>query len=141
MSIKFLEGIATSDLAFEVRGGSINEVFEGCALALSQSMANPSTLCESKRKVITLEGENAEELLFDWLSELVYLKDAERALFRRYRVDVKFRQGKYKLKAECLGCGINSRIELRNDVKAITLHKFRLWKEGDKWVARVIADL
>ena len=138
MSYKFLEDIAIADIAFEASGKDLNELFESAATALESSMANIKKVKPKIRKEINLSKETVEELLFDFLNELVYLKDAESLLFSKFSVKLK---GK-KLHAEVLGDKIDSKTqELDNDVKAVTLHGFKVEKTKDGWKTTVILDV
>ncbi|MBS3054977.1 MAG: archease [Candidatus Aenigmarchaeota archaeon] len=138
MGYKFLEDIAIADIAFEATGKDLNELFESAATALEVSMANIKKVKPKIKKEISLSKETVEELLFDFLNELVYLKDAESLLFSKFSVDVK---GK-KLHAEVFGDKIDSKTqELDNDVKAVTLHGFKVEKTKDGWNTKVILDV
>jgi SHS2 domain-containing protein len=80
-------------------------------------------------------------LFFDWLSELVYLKDAEGVLFSKFDVRIK-KNGAYELKAVASGEEISQKKHgLRSDVKAVTYHLFEVKKIGEIWTARVILDI
>ena len=140
-SFKFLPDIAIADVAFDAVGGSLDEVFEACAEALCEVMAKRSSVGSGKEKVIALSAGTEEQLLFDFLSEVVFVKDAEGVVFSQ--VSVKVTEGKKcSLKAVLKGESIDpERQELGNDVKAVTLHLFSLKKAGSGYKARVVLDI
>lgn len=136
MKYKFFEH--TADALFEAYGKTLNEVFENAALAVEEIQVNTRTVLPKKKKTIKLENKSNEMLLFDFLQELIYLKDAEQMLFKEFHVKIK--DG--KLIAECVGDKINpEKQELKVDAKAITMHTFELKQKKDKWTARVLVDI
>jgi len=81
-------------------------------------------------------------LLFDFLQELIYFKDAERLLLRTREVRIDERDQKCFLKAETTGEPLDAaRHHQRADVKAVTLHDFSVEKEDGGWKARVLLDI
>ncbi|OGD85657.1 hypothetical protein A2Z23_00080 [Candidatus Curtissbacteria bacterium RBG_16_39_7] len=138
---EFLENIAWADLAFQARGASLEELFLSSAQALTSAMVNSGTVEEEKKVEIKLEGENPTELLYDFLSEIVSIKDAEGILFSKFKVKVGQNQ-KYHLSVLAWGAEINPDTqELRDDVKAVTRHKFEIEKEKEGYLATVVLDI
>jgi len=136
MKYRFFEH--TADAIFEAYGRNLNELFENAALAVEEIQVNTRTIAAKKKKTIKLENENPEMLLFDFLQELIYLKDAEQMLFKEFQVKI---VGK-KLVADCFGEKIDQKKhELKVDAKAITLYKFELKKIKTRWTARVLVDI
>ncbi len=141
MPYKYLEDIATADAAFEVVGPTLEELFRDAALATFEVMADTGTVRPEVAKQIELRSEDLGDLLFDWLSELVYLKDAEGLIFSRFDVSIK-KNDTYELKATASGEAINQKVHsLRSDVKAVTYHMFEIKKTGENWTARVVLDI
>lgn len=138
---KFLEEIATADVAFEAYGASERELFENAALAVEETMVGTSKVKPSTKKRIEVEADELDKLLFDFLSELVYLKDAEALLFSKFDVDIK-KNTRYKLTAEVAGEQLDpARHDLRDDIKAITWHMFKLEKTPKGLKCRIIVDV
>jgi SHS2 domain-containing protein len=104
-------------------------------------MADTSGIQPEIKKVLHLENSEIDGLLFDWLAEIIYLKDAEFMLFGKY--DIKITKNRnYQLDAEILGEEINqSKHDLRCDVKAITFHLFEVYEKDGKWISRFILDI
>ncbi len=120
---RYIPDEATADVAFEATGKTLEELFVNCANALTAMMVEPKTVTPTISKKITLENTTEEKLLFDFLQELVYLKDADYALFTEIKVKiVKIEKNKtYKLTADIRGETIDpTKHKLGNDVKAIT---------------------
>lgn len=139
MNYKFLPDVAIADIAFRAEGKTREELFENCGLALTEAMADLKKIGDRTKKRVVVEGKNDDELLYNFLSELVYVKDVEGLLFKKFKIS--FSQN--KLEAECVGDALENigRENLNNDVKAITLYKFGIKKENGKWKATVVADI
>ncbi len=141
MPFKFLEDIATADLAFEARGNSETEVFAEAAMALTSAMVDPVTVKQVRKMEINLTAKTFQDLLYDFLSEIVAIKDTDGLLFSKYQVKL-VKNDKFKLQASCFGEEINPEIQdLRDDVKAVTKHQFLFEKIGDKFRAQVVLDV
>ncbi len=140
LKFKFLEH--TADIMFEAYGKSLDELFENAAMAVSESMIKTKDVKPKTVKTVKLQNAKVEMLLFDFLSELLYLKDAEQLVFSEFKVKIEEAKGKFSLQAELKGDKLNmKKQEFRSDVKAITLHLFEVKKEKAGWTARVIVDI
>lgn len=139
MPYKYLEGLTTADVCFEAVGKSLEEMFESAALALLDVMVDTKKVDKKIEKKFTLEKDNLEELLFNFLDEILFYKDSENLIFNSCKVIF---IGENKLEATLFGDEINhEKQELKVDVKAITMHKFEVKKEKDNFKARVIVDI
>ncbi len=143
MPFRFLEDIATADVAFEAWGATREEVFSSCAGALLRTMIEePEEVALSKEIRIHLEREELDLLLFAFLNELVFYKDARRLLLHADDVVIMERDGVFHLDAVVRGEEIApERHKMLVDVKAITLHWFSLVNTGNLWEATVIVDV
>ena len=145
---RFLEDVALADAAFDASGGSPSELFVAAARAVIGTMVNPSTVEPRASYDVSQEAPDIESLLFDWLSYIVYLKDAEGVVFREAAAIVsESRQGSgssgtWSLRGTLTGEPIDqSRHELHADVKAVTKHLYQVRQDGDRWMARVVIDI
>jgi SHS2 domain-containing protein len=144
MTYRYLEDIATADIAFEAIGDNLSEVFRAAADATMNVMIeNPESIRPEEVRTIRLENSNIEMLLFDLLQELLYYKDAEQMLLRLRDIEVSEQQGLFLLTAAAHGEKLSpERHEQRADVKAVTLHRFTLEQTVDgRWKAMVILDV
>ena len=139
---EFLDSVAIADCAVEVTGHDLDDLFETAARALAELMVDPPTVPRVSERTVTLSAPALDMLLYDWLSELIYAKDAERVIFPRTRVRV--REGSpCCLTAELEGGPIEAgRTALRSDPKAVTLHGLVVERTPARgWRARVIVDI
>jgi len=139
MAYRFLEDVAIADIAFEATGKTLSELFQSAAEATVVSMANPKSVKEVITKEITLKAESVNNLLFDFLEEIIFIKDKDSMVFHEVKVDVD--EKGMSLKATLKGDAINPATqELRNDVKAVTMHYYEVIHEKE-WKARVVLDI
>jgi protein archease len=143
MPYHYLEDIGTADIAFEATGRDLPELFKDAADATMNVMIDNLDAVEPhETRQIELSNDEIDMLLFDFLQELIYLKDAERLLLRIRNVRIDEKDKKYFLKAETAGEQLDeARHDQRADVKAVTLHKFCVEKKDGGWRARVLLDI
>ena len=138
---EFLEDVALADCAIEIEGQSLDDLFETAAVALAHLMVDPATLMISEERTVHLEAPEVDLLLYDWLSEMIFLKDRDSQIFPRARVRVTG-HGPYRLAADVRGGTIDrERTALGADPKAVTFHQFVVERVGGGWRARVVIDI
>ncbi|HEU4686427.1 MAG TPA: archease, partial [Nitrospira sp.] len=138
-TFRFLEDIAVADMAFEAEGDTEEELFQAATRALLESLANPMTVQESWSRTIEQSHEDLSQLLFDWLSEIIYWKDAAGVVFHDAAVTIAREGPVWRLSARLTGAPVDRLTqELRNDVKGITKHLYEVKQEGTVWKARVV---
>ena len=143
MPYKFLEELGTADIAFEATGRDLPELFMAAADATMNVMIDNLDAIEPREtRHIELVNDKLDMLLFDFLQEFVYFKDAERLLLRVQEALIHENGGKFSLKAKTAGEPLDSaRHHQRADVKAVTLHDFSVEKQDDGWKATVLLDI
>jgi len=143
MPYKYLEEIGTADIAFEATGRDLPELFSDAADATMNVMINNLEAVEFREtRQIQLSNDQIDMLLFDFLQELIYLKDAERLLLRVRDLQIEKREGMYFLETKARGETLDEmRHHQRADVKAVTLHGFSVEKQEGGWNARVLLDI
>jgi SHS2 domain-containing protein len=138
---RFVEEIALADCAIDVEGTDLADLFETAARALAEVMVDPATVPTTARRTITLDADELDLLLYDWLSELIFRKDRDREVYTRTTVDIDG-SGPFRLAAEVEGGVLDPpHTELRSDPKAVTFHQFALERTGGGWRARVVIDI
>ncbi len=141
-TFRFLEDIALADVAFEAEGDSAEEVFRGATQALIETLADPVTVAETWERPITKSGDDLADLLFEWLSEIVYWKDAAGVVFHEAPLTLIGEKGMWKLEARLVGAPVDPQTQtLRNDVKGITKHLYGLKQDEARWKVRVVLDV
>ncbi|MBI2184780.1 MAG: archease [Thaumarchaeota archaeon] len=139
----FIEDIALADVAFRAEGRTLSELFGSAAEATEVVMVRNIDKVERKvERKIVLEAGDVERLLFDFLQELVFYKDAELLLFSKYDVSIEHVDEKFRLEANVYGEEIDmKKHNLIADVKAVTMHRFEVRQTADGWQATVVLDI
>jgi len=136
---KFLEH--TADIKFRAYGKSLNEVFENCALAVSNTLSRGGKIKSIKKKKITVKGNDNESLLYNFLEELIYLLDAKDFIVSKAKVKIKKEIKGKKLEAEVYGDDTKNYSDL-DQIKAATYAEMYVKKRSDgKWEAQVVVDV
>ncbi len=143
MPFKFLEDAATADIAFEAWGRDLEETFTAAADATMNVMVEELDLIAAREeRKFALENNELDLLLLNFLQELIYYKDAEQLMLRIVHVEVKGEAPPFSVKATARGETLApERHHPRVDVKAVTLHKFRLERTDRGWKTFIILDI
>ena len=132
--------ITTADVAFVAYGKELNKLFENAALAFFEIMINTEQVKPKIKKIIKVDGDDLESLMFNWLNNLLIYVDGENLAFSKF--DVRIDEKKFNLDAVCRGEKIDiRRHEARTAIKAATYHKLEVKKVDNQWKARVIVDI
>jgi SHS2 domain-containing protein len=143
MPFRYREDIATADVAFEAWGETREELFISCSAALLGTMtAAPEQVARQEGLAIRLEHEELDLLLWSFLQELIFYKDARRLLLHADRVRIEEQDGLFSLEAVVSGERIDAgRHRLLVDVKAVTLHRLQVAFRDGLWRSVVVLDV
>lgn len=129
----------TADIGFEAFGRSREEVFSNAARALMNVIVDLETIAAGEAVAVRVEAPDPLNLLVNWLSELLYLYDAEGWLFAEFEVSSLNDQS---LSALARGEKFDrARHRVNLQVKAITYHQLALERRGEFWRAQVYVDI
>lgn len=142
-SYRYLDDIATADVAFVAWGESLEDLCKAVADATINVMVNDLNTIEPREKrEIRLDADAADMLLFELMQELIFYKDAEQLLLRLLDVRIEERDGHLHLVAQAAGERLDpGKHDLVVDVKAVTLHRYRVEPSSRGWEATVILDV
>ncbi len=143
MPYQFLEDVAIADIAFEAWGNDLEEVFAAAADAtLNVMIEDLDSVQPRESRPLDLDAGALDLLLFNFLQELIYYKDAERLLLRALELRIEPLKDRWVLRAVARGERLDpARHRQRVDVKAVTLHRFQLDHTDQGWHAFVILDI
>jgi SHS2 domain-containing protein len=143
MPYRFLDDIATADIAFLAWGQTLEETFIAAADATMNVMIEElASIRELEKREIQILNDSLDMLLFNFLQELIYYKDAEQLLLRVKAVKIETADEEHRLRSSAFGEKLDpARHRQRVDVKAVTLHRFRLEKKDGSWEAEIILDI
>lgn len=141
-SFRFLDDVALADMAFDAEGDSVEALFAGATQALLTTLADPATVGSSWERAIERRDADLSQLLFDWLSDIVYWKDAAGVVFHDAPLAATREGEQWVLKARLIGAPVNRETqELRNDVKGVTKHLYEVHQVNGRWTVRVVLDV
>jgi SHS2 domain-containing protein len=129
----------TADIGLRVRAASIEQLMAEAAEALMAVIVfNPAEIRPRESQRFTIPGDRDDDLLHDWLAQLVFTFDTRHLVFSRFEVQ---RQPD-GLAAQAWGERLDpERHELGMEVKAVTYHELKVEPTADGWLAEVILDL
>jgi SHS2 domain-containing protein len=129
----------TADLGILVFGGDLEELFTNAGEAFFTIITDLRRVRESTERIIRVESTNLEDLMVNWLGELLYLHDVDGLLFRSFSID-ELRDG--TMKARARGEAFHEgRHVIKTEIKAVTYHQIEVKEEKGRWRARIIFDL
>ncbi len=143
MTYKIIDDIATADIAVEITSDCIAGVFADAAeVVLDIMLVDAAGLERSVSQQLDISAPSSEMLLFDFIGELLFLKDARELLGRPVNINIEDNSGQWHLSCQLQGELIDrDRHDLRIDIKAVTLHQFKLECVDNVWKAFLILDL
>ena len=136
MKFKIIEDL-TSDVMFEAYGKNLKELFENSALALFSIMCKVEEIKGEESKVVNVKGSDVEDLMINWLQELIGLVDTEEMFFSKFKIE---KITETNLKAKVYGEEIRPEVG-EVVVKAVTYYGFNFEKTEKGYKVKVSLDV
>ena len=128
----------TADAGVVARGATLADAFAHAAEGMYALMVDLSQVEEREARDISVEGDDPEHLLVNWLLELLFLTDVEGLVFRRFEVEI---EGD-RLRARAYGEPLDpARHAPAAAVKAVTRHGLEISRENGAYRVRVLFDI
>ena len=132
----------TADVAADLDGRSPGELFASAAQALTDTITPLEHVRPLVPQPVTLEAPTIEDLLVDWLNELLYRFEVHNMLFSAADVTVEQRDGAWHLDGTVSGERFDpARHPTRVLVKSATYHNLHVTQERGTWRARIVFDI
>lgn len=136
-SFKIIEH--TADTGFEVKAGSLTDVFRAAALALFQIMWEIGGDRAAEPVDLEISGIDTQELLVNFLEEFLYLYDAKGLVCTRVEITS---VADKKLTATAWLQPFDSELDEEIlGVKAITYHQMYVGRQDNHWLGRIFLDI
>ena len=135
MKYEFLKH--TADVKFRAYGNTLNKAFENSAIAMFKVMY-PKRINSKVKKKIKVKGKDLENLLYNFLEELIILLDSRN--FFLSKISVKINTDKNEL-TDLLEGDNSKNYEANLEVKAVTYNEMFVKKIKGKWVCQVVLDV
>jgi SHS2 domain-containing protein len=141
MSYTFLDH--TADIAVEVSGESIEELFLSSAEAWKESVIEQKNISVSNTRNISITGESLEILLVQFLSELNYFLLTKKWLMDSIEnLEIKEQNERWHLNAKINGEEYNaSKHFIKEEIKAITFHQLEIKKKKNEFSTIIVFDI
>jgi SHS2 domain-containing protein len=129
----------TADIGVRVTGATLPELFINAAHAMCEALGKLQKTEARSQKSVELKAESREDLLHDWLAELLFEVEANHMLYDEMKIDVV----PGKVTATLGGGAIDfARSQTNEEIKAVTYHQLRVEQLPDtSWRATVIFDV
>ena len=129
----------TADIGIKAYGDNLSEAFAHAAEGMFDIITDSSQIESKGEYKIELSSDDLEQLLVDWLDELLYLQGAENLVFGEFNVDVD--EEKCKISATVLGEEFDTeKHKIGMEIKAVTYHMLEVHK-GDPCFVKVLFDV
>ena len=129
----------TADVGIKAFGKTLSEAFENAAKGMFDIITNNSEIESTGQYDIELEAPDLEQLLIDWLSELLFLNTSQNLVFSFFKVEID--EKKKRLVAHIFGEKYNiSKHKMGVEVKAATYHMLEV-KNKKPYHVQVLFDI
>ena len=134
----------TADVQVRSWGSSLEEAFSQTAYSLMATITpNLKIITPKVEREITIEAEDKEALLFDFLSEFLYIFDVYELVFNQiYVYSIEKFNDNYKLRATLKGEKFDlNKHEIGIEVKAITYSFLNIEEKHESTIIDIVFDI
>jgi len=138
----------TADVGLKAYGKSLSEAFQNAAKGMFDIITDKSEIENIGQYNIKLEADDLEQLLVDWLSELLYIHSTKNIVFIHstknivfgfFKVDLD--EKKKSLSATVFGEKLDmSKHKIGSEIKAVTYHLLEV-KKSKPFYVQVLFDI
>jgi len=129
----------TADIGIRAYGADLKELFVNAACGMLDIVFDTDAIDENLDVPLEITGVDTEELLVNWLQELLYLFEVKHLALKRVAVE-EIANG--KLKATVFGERFDQkRHTAKTEIKAVSYHQLRIEKRGDILAVQIIFDI
>jgi len=129
----------TADVAIKAYGKNLSEAFENAAKGMFDIITDNSEIESVGQYSIKLEAPDLEQLLVDWLSELLFLNTSQNLVFSFFKVELD--EKNKKLSANVFGEKYNiSKHKMGVEIKAVTYHMLEV-RNKSPYHVQVLFDI
>jgi SHS2 domain-containing protein len=126
-------------MGIEAHGDSLAALFRQTALGLRQIITSCTDIQPQQEIRVEVQARDREELLVNWLSELLFLLEVRQLLPAEFVIDS---ISDCRLQAWVRGESLDfERHFLEREIKAVTYHQIRVEQVAGGWQAQVFVDL
>ena len=129
----------TADIAIKAYGTNLSEAFGNAAKGMFDIITDESEIESTGQYDIRLEAPDLEQLLVDWLSELLFLNTSQNLVFGFFKVELD--EEKKRLVGHVFGEKYNiSKHKAGVEIKAVTYHMLEV-RNNRPYHVQVLFDI
>jgi SHS2 domain-containing protein len=129
----------TADFGIRIFGVDAADLFRNGALALTDIIADTQSMKSTLAYHVRVTGNDWEDLMVNWLGELLYLWAGEEMLIQDVAIEsICENEIEALVHFETYS---PQRHVLKNEIKAVTYHQIQVFDKGPQWQAQVIFDV
>ena len=138
MSYKYLEH--STDAFIEVRAKNLEEAFSVAGKSVVETIIDLKNIQEVEKKSIKVKGRNLQNLLYNWLEEIVTITITEGFAISNFSVNIK-KNAEYEIVSTVAGEKLDlEKHNFKVEIKSPTFHLMEI-KENDEVTMRYLLDL
>jgi SHS2 domain-containing protein len=131
----------TADAKFQAFGTSLEEAYTNAAYAMVSLMWDREKIERKVQLEVKIQGRDLEQLLVNFLEEILYLLDSRMFLLNGVeKIRIQRDEGFYKLDGIFLGDYSGKQYEPFGDVKAVTYDEIEI-HSNDLFMVQVVVDV
>ena len=128
----------TADIRLEVHGATLEDLFINAARGFTDLILPDSEVTSQTESEISLEADSAEELLVDWLRELLFLHQTRKLVMIDAQM-ITFSETNLEAR---VSFGIDPPdFEPSLEIKGVTYHGLSIVETGEGYSAKIVFDI
>jgi SHS2 domain-containing protein len=130
----------TADILLKSYGPSLAEAFEHAAVGMFDQIYLTTDVKPIGEFQVDLQNDDIEQLLVEWLSELLYIHETQKVVFAKFTVNLDEKNN--KLVSQAYGENIDpEKHVIANEIKAVTYHMLEIGQEDGTYFVKVLLDI
>lgn len=132
----------TADVLVRAYGDQLEEAYINVSKAMYHVILDRYDVGGGKEERITAEGGDGEELLHNFLSELLFRFETDAAIYRVNEMEIKKAGEGFELEALCSKGDYDPDRQGRGtEIKAVTYHMMEIREREEDWMVQVLFDI
>jgi SHS2 domain-containing protein len=129
----------TADLGVDIYGKTLPELFANASYAIFDLITDLSLVRSIEKRQVVVDGEGLEDLLVNYLREILYLFNGDGLLLKKYSI---MKIDPNHLEGQVWGEPFDeTRHNIHMEIKAVTYHQVAVKNTFDGWTGRIIFDV
>lgn len=143
MNYELIDDITSADIAIRVKAANLSLLFKyGAEALISETVENLSSIKKSVSREGILQGDDLSLLYYDFLNEFLFIRDSENILLTPSIIEVSLSEKIYTCQYLLTGEKIDpARHKFKTGIKAVTLHRLRIYKINRIFIAESVFDV